>query len=92
MFDLVSSGSALPTLALVGLQLAGLCTILLARLPIPHRLGLVAFVGCLLALGAVTYVTFANGGTGWAPCGTVFGLMIVGATFDGSPGSLTAGA
>ena len=88
MSDLVSFPGAVPTWALIALQLVGLCTILLARLPIPHRLGLIAFLGCLLSLGAVTFLTFAGGGSGWAPCGTVFGVMIVGAIFDGSPSSL----
>ncbi len=80
-----------PTWALLGLQLIGLCTVVLARLPIPHRLGLYAFLGCMLLLGAVTFITFTAGHGGWAACGTVFGVMVVGAIFDGSPSTATAG-
>jgi hypothetical protein len=75
---------------LLALQLLGLCSVLLARLPIPGRWSSGVYTGCLVAVGLTTLVAMAHGSGCWMPCGTTFSLMIVGAIFDSPSPPLTA--
>lgn len=76
--------------AFLALQLLGLCSVLLARLPIPHFAGLGVFVTCLVAVGGATFFALAYGSGCWVPCGTTFSLMIVGAIFQSPSTTLHA--
>jgi hypothetical protein len=66
-------------------QVLGLASVLLARLPQSSKTqdycrGV--FVGSLVVLGLATMVAIGSGSGYWAWCGTTFSLMCVGGTFD----------
>ncbi|WP_425617505.1 hypothetical protein NA78x_001183 [Anatilimnocola sp. NA78] len=70
----------------IALQLLGLASVVLARLPrrcpIACTCFRTLFFGCLIGLAVATMVAIeAQSGT-WAWCGTTFSLMAVGATLD----------
>ncbi len=76
--------------AFLALQLVGLLSVLLARLPIPHRAGWGAFFACLIVIGSLTCISLTQGSSCWVPCGTTFSMMIVGAIFHSPTTTLHA--
>ena len=71
--------------AAAGVQVLGLASVLLARLPratTAHDYGRGIYLGCLVVLGLATMVAIGSGSGYWAWCGTTFSLMCVGGTFD----------
>lgn len=66
-------------------QVLGLASVLFGRLPRAtksHDYGRGIFVGCLVVLGLATMIAIGSGSGYWAWCGTTFGVMCVGGTFD----------
>ena len=79
---------------LAALHLAGLASMLLARLPQSPGLQAwfqPAFLACLLFVGLATLFTICVQHDCWAWSSTVFSMMAVGATVDLSPGARAAG-
>lgn len=70
-------------------QMAGLASIVLGRLPRPgktHDYCRGIYLGCLAVLAMATLAAVMWESSWWAWCGTTFSLMAVGGTLDlGSP-------
>jgi hypothetical protein len=66
-------------------QLAGLASIVLGRLPRPgkaHDYCRGIYLGCLTVLAAATFGAILCDSTWWAWCGATLSLMAVGGTLD----------
>ncbi|MDX1945202.1 MAG: hypothetical protein SFU86_07335 [Pirellulaceae bacterium] len=82
----------MPTLAdpvllwtLFAIQLVGLVSMVLARMPhgtLLHGACRSLFVGCLVVVGLATVYAMGCYGSSWAWSGTVFSIMAVGGTAD----------
>ncbi|QDU27257.1 hypothetical protein ETAA8_23440 [Anatilimnocola aggregata] len=72
--------------ATLALQLVGLVSVVLARLPRRCPLQCACFrtlfFGCLIGLAVATMVAIEAQSGSWAWCGTTFSVMAVGATLD----------
>ncbi|WP_254512478.1 hypothetical protein [Anatilimnocola floriformis] len=70
----------------LALQLIGLASVVIARLPCRCPLKSTAcrvlFVACLLSLAVATMVAIHAQNGAWAWCGTTFSLMAVGVSVD----------
>ena len=67
------------------LQVVGLASMLLARLPhttLLHNCCRHLFVACLIVVGLATIYAMGSQTSTWAWCGTTFSLMAVGGTID----------
>jgi len=67
------------------LQVVGLTSMFLARMPHPtflHNCCRRLFVVCLIVVGLATIYAMGSQSNCWAWCGTVFSLMAVGGTMD----------
>jgi hypothetical protein len=77
----------------LALQLVGLASVVLARLPcncpLKSTCCRVCFFACLVGVAAATMLAIDARSGVWAWCGTTFSLMAVGATFD-LRGTMTA--
>ena len=85
MSSLLAADPALLFWSLAFVHIAGLVTMLLARLPRSHRVHALChhgFFACLLFVGAVTMLTILTRSNWWVWSGTTFSLMAVGATAD----------
>jgi hypothetical protein len=82
--------------SLAALHIAGLMSMLFARLPRSHRIHALChhgFFACLLFVGVVTMLTILTRSNWWVWSGTTFSIMAVGATADlGSAGTSVATA
>jgi hypothetical protein len=72
---------------LLALQLVGLASVVLARMPcrcpLKSTCCRAVFFACLFGVAAATMLAIDARSGLWAWCGTTFSLMAVGATFDG---------
>jgi hypothetical protein len=80
--------------AMLALQVVGLASMFLARLPHPtllHNCCRHLFVVCLIVVGLATIYAMGQECSTWAWCGTTFSLMAVGGTMDLGGASRIAG-
>jgi hypothetical protein len=85
MSSLLAADPALLFWSLAAIHIAGLVSMLLARLPRSHRAHTLChngFFACLLFVGVVTMLTILTRSNWWVWSGTTFSLMAVGATAD----------
>jgi hypothetical protein len=78
----------------LALQLVGLTSMFLARMPHAtslHTCCRSVFLLCLIVVGVATIYSMGSQGHSWAWCGTVFSLMAVGGTMDLGGASRMAG-
>jgi len=78
----------------LALQVVGLASMFLARLPHPTFLHICCrrlFVVCLVVVGLATIYAMGLQCSTWAWCGTTFSLMAVGGTMDLGGASRIAG-
>jgi len=76
------------------LQVVGLASMFLARMPHPTFLHCCCrrlFVVCLVVVGLATIYAMGSQTSAWAWCGTTFSLMAVGGTMDLGGASRIAG-
>lgn len=79
---------------LVVLHIAGLASMLLARMPrlkAGHMLCQSGFFACLFFVAAATLFTIVTRSDWWVWSGTVFSIMAVGATFHLEPAAQAPG-
>ena len=70
---------------LLVLQVVGLASMLLARMPQPtllHNCCWSLFIVCLIGVGVATIYAMGSQTSTWAWCGTTFSVMAVGGTMD----------
>jgi hypothetical protein len=75
-------------------QVVGLASMLLARLPHPTPLHICCrqlFIVCLVSVGLATIYAMGSQTSTWAWCGTTFSVMAVGGTMDLGNASRIAG-
>lgn len=80
--------------SMLALQVVGLASMLLARMPHPtllHTWCRRLFVVCLIVVGLATIYAMGSQSSSWAWCGTTFSLMAVGGTMDLGGASRMAG-
>jgi hypothetical protein len=80
--------------AMLALQVVGLASMFLARLPHPtllHNCCRRVFIACLVVVGVATIYAMGHECSTWAWCGTTFSVMAVGGTMDLGNASRIAG-
>jgi hypothetical protein len=76
------------------LQVVGLASMLLGRMPQPtllHHCCRQVFIVCLVVVGLATIYAMGSQTSTWAWCGTTFSVMAVGGTMDLGSASRIAG-
>jgi hypothetical protein len=71
--------------SVLALQIVGLASMMLARMPQASALHTCCrrvFLVCLVFVGVATIYAMGSRGDSWAWCGTMFSLMAVGMTID----------